>query len=83
MKPKPTILFLALCAVALTGCREQAQANAKTEPESGVSQNLKAERITRLNHSYIYFYGYNGGAYRPVNVIHDPDCPCHKTNSER
>lgn len=77
-----TILLSALCAVALTGC-ENPTVNAATGPDRGVSRNLEAERITRLGHRYIFFYTYYCGAYTSVNVIHDPDCPCHKTDSER
>lgn len=70
---KPTLTLLALLALALTGC-ENNQANTETDIESGVSRKLKAERITRFGHSYVYFYDIYGG-YGPVNVIHDPDCP--------
>lgn len=78
MKTKLTVLILSLLAVTLTGC-ENAQANTGTTIESGVSRKLKAEKITRFGHSYVYFYDLSVG-YDPVNVIHDPDCPCHKDN---
>lgn len=80
MKKKLTISILALLALTLTGC-ENIQANAETTAESGVSRKLKAERITRFGHSYVYFYDQSVG-YDPVNVIHDPDCPCREKGGE-
>lgn len=73
---KLTLTLLSLLALTLTGCEDN-QANTKTNIESGVSRKLKAERITRFGHSYVYFYDICGG-YDPVNVIHDPDCPCRE-----
>ena len=73
---KLTLTLLALLALTLTGC-ENTQANTGTTIESGVSRKLKAEKITRFGHNYLYFYD-KCGAYDPVNVIHDPDCPCRK-----
>lgn len=77
---KPTLTLLAMLALTLTGC-ENTQANPETNIESGVSRKLKAERITRFGHSYVYFYDQCGG-YDPVNVIHDPDCPCREKGGE-
>lgn len=74
---KIKLTLLALLAVTLTGCEKPTQANTKTNIESVVSRNIKAERITRFGHSYVYFYD-QCGAHDPVNVIHDPDCPCRE-----
>ena len=71
---KLTLTLLALLALTLTGCGNT-QANTKTNIESVVSGKLKAERITRFGHRYVYFYD-QCGVHAPVNVIHDPDCPC-------
>lgn len=68
---KTTLTLLALLALTLTGCEE----NRQDATESGVSRNLHSERITRFGHKYIYFYD---GSYTPVNVTHDPDCPCNE-----
>lgn len=78
---KIKLTLLALLAVTLTGCEKPTQANTGTTIESGVSRKLKAEKITRFGHSYVYFYDQSGG-YAPVNVIHDPDCPCRKKGGE-
>ena len=80
MKHLTTILaavLLALLALTLTGCEDYRQ----DKSESEVSRNLCSERIIRFEHNYLYFYDRNGG-YDPVNVIHYPDCPCHKNNPE-
>lgn len=47
--------------------------------ESGRSQVLRSERITRSGHSYIYFFDRVSG---PVSVVHNPDCPCRKKVDE-
>lgn len=72
---KLTLTLLALLAMTLTGCDD----NRQDKNESGVSRNLCSERITRFGHSYVYFYD-KCGVYNPVNVIHDPDCPCHNNH---
>lgn len=67
---KSIINLLALLALTLTGCEP------KTDSDF-------AERITEFNykgHRYLYF---NNGHNTRSGIIHDPDCPCHKTNSER
>ena len=74
---KPTLIILALLALTLTGCVD----NRQDKTESGVSRNLTSEKITRFGHSYIYFYDGQGG-YMPINVIHDPDCPCREKGGE-
>lgn len=68
-------LAVAVCA-AMNSCAESTQARSKNA-ESCVCRNLRAEKISRYGHSYVYFYDYCG-AYSPVNVLHDPDCPCQK-----
>lgn len=80
MKKILTLSSLALLALTLTGC-ENTQANTETTFESGVSRKLKAEKITRFGHSYVYFYD-QSGVHDPVNVIHDPDCPCREKGGE-
>lgn len=70
---KTTLTLLALLALTLTGCED----NRQDKSESGVSRNLCSERITRFGHNYLYFYD-RCGSYSPVNVIHDPDCPCRE-----
>lgn len=79
MKKIKLTLLLALCAVALTGC-ENPSANAQSQrcviESSGVPEYLEVVKFK--GHSYILFNGYKRGG-----ITHDPDCPCHKTNSER
>lgn len=83
MKPRPTILFLALCAVALTGC-ENVAINA--QPQQRV-ENRKPQNDPCM--SRIYFDGHYYVKYETnsrigiISITHDPDCPCHKTNSEQ
>ena len=74
---KPT-LILALLALTLASCED----NRQDKTESGISRRLCSERITRFGHSYLYFYDMSGG-YSPVNVVHDPDCPCHQKGGEK
>ena len=74
---KLTIAILVLLALTLAGCED----NRQDKTESGVSRNLTSEKITRFGHSYIYFYDGHGG-YTPINVIHNPDCPCKKKGGE-
>lgn len=70
---KTKLLLLALLALTLTGCED----NRQDSTESVVSRELVSEKITRDGHSYIYFY-VTYGTYRPINIIHDPDCPCRE-----
>lgn len=74
---KPTLTLLALLALTLTGCRDHRQ----DPTESVVSRELASEKITRDGHSYIYFY-IPHGTYHPINIVHDPDCPCHQKGGE-
>lgn len=74
---KPTLTLLAMLALTLTGCED----NRQDKTESGVSRSLHSEKITRFGHGYVYFYDQHGG-YDPVNVIHDPDCPCREKGGE-
>lgn len=74
MERKIKITLLALLALTLTGCED----NRQDKTESGVSRKLHSEKITRFGHCYVYFYDQWGGGYNPVNVIHDPDCPCRR-----
>lgn len=78
MERKIKITLLALCAVALTGCK-------KPTPEE---RQQRQERLQKIDdeyrrddihtaeyngHSYIIYQGkYKGG------ITHDPDCPCYK-----
>lgn len=73
---KPTLTLLALLALTLAGCGDERQ----DKSESEVGRRLEAERVTRLEHSYLYFYDYGMG-FDPVNVIHDPDCPCRNNRN--
>lgn len=66
---------VAVCA-AMSGCAKTAQARS-LNAESVISARLKAEKVNRYGHSYVYFYT-KGDFYTPVNVLHDPDCPCQK-----
>lgn len=74
---KLTTLLLALCAVALTGCE-----NPKTQEQ--IDDGM-ASHITEFNykgHRYLK-YDSGSGKWAIGGITHDPDCPCHKTNSER
>lgn len=68
---KTKLFIFALLALTLTGCVD----NRQGKSESGASRNLSSERIIRFGHNYLYFYD-ERVPYTPVNVIHDPDCPC-------
>ncbi len=70
---------VAVCAI-LNSCAERTHARSQNA-ESGVCQNLRAEKVNRYGHSYVYFYD-DCGAYSPVNVLHDPDCLCQKGGSK-
>ena len=78
------IVLLAIAAVAvcstMSSCSNEAQARSQNA-ERGVSRNLRAEKVNRYGHSYVYFYD-DCGAYSPVNILHDPDCPCQKGGSK-
>ncbi len=74
---KLTLTLLALLALTLTGCVD----NRQDKTESDVSRSLISEKITRFGHNYLYFYDGRGG-YDPINVIHDPDCPCREKGGE-
>lgn len=74
---KMTLTLLALLALTLVGCED----NRRDKSESDVSRNLHSEKITRFGHVYVYFYNQTV-PYSPVNVIHDPDCPCQKKGGE-
>lgn len=70
MKKLKLTLLLALCAFALAGCEDTAHIGA------GFGDRLIT--MEHNGHSYIVYKGVERGG-----IIHDPDCPCHKTNSER
>ena len=73
MKHLTTILAAVLCAVCLSGCREQ-----KTQKRNlNIQRKLSSEKTTHFGHNYVYFYDYVWG-YTPITVQHDPVCPCHK-----
>lgn len=77
MKKIKLTLLLALCALALTGC-ENPTANAQSQRIESHGMPECLEVVKFRGHSYILFNGYKRGG-----IIHDPDCPCHKTNTER
>lgn len=66
---------VAMCAI-LNSCAERTQARSQNA-ESVIAARLKAEKVNRYGHSYVYFYS-KGDFYNPVNVLHDPDCLCQK-----
>lgn len=66
---------VAVCAT-MSSCAQTTQARSQNA-ESSVCRNLRAEKVNRYGHSYVYFYD-DSGFYSPINVIHDPDCPCQK-----
>lgn len=78
MELKPTILFLALCAVALTGCK-------KPTPEQRQQIQERLQKIDDANlHDDLHTVDYNGHSYiiyqgrRKGGITHDPDCPCRE-----
>lgn len=73
MKNKLTTLLLALCAVALTGCKRE-----NMRKDYGFDVYDSIQTVDYKGHRYIVYKGYRKGG-----ITHDPDCPCHKTNSER
>lgn len=73
---KLTTLILALCAVALTGCVEPTQEQINAD----ISAHIK--EFTYKDHHYI-LYRSEGVNSRIGGITHDPDCLCHKTDSER
>lgn len=73
------IAVVAVCAT-MSSCGNEAQARSRNA-ESGVCRRLKAEKANRYGHSYVYFYDDYAG-YDPINVVHDPDCPCQKGGSK-
>lgn len=78
------IVLLAIAAVAvcstMSSCSNEAQARSQNA-ESNICRNLRAEKVNRHGHSYMYFYD-NYAGYSPINVVHDPDCPCQKGGSK-
>lgn len=70
---------VAVCA-AMSSCAKSAQARSQSD-ESRIAARLKAEKVNRHGHNYVYFYT-KSDFYNPVNVIHDPDCPCQKGGAE-
>ena len=70
MKPKTTILFLTLCAVALAGCEDTTH--------FGMGFGDRIITMEHNGHSYIVYKGPERGG-----ITHYPDCPCHKINSEQ
>ena len=62
-------LFIALCAIALTGCGEENSENIDNKP---MSNSLNIRRGYFDNHSYIIYSGYNAGGIMTIeaeNVI--------------
>lgn len=78
-KGRKTLLAIAVAVAAcasMNSCAESTQARS-LNAESVIAARLKAEKVNRYGHSYVYFYT-KGDFYTPVNVLHDPDCPCQK-----
>lgn len=73
---KLTTLLLALCAVALTGCEPLTKEQRDEQIASDITE------FSYKGHNYLlYERRYCKGGV--AGLVHDPDCPCHKTNSER
>lgn len=72
---KLTILFLALCAVALTGCENNRTPEQKQQELDEICAEYYLKTVNYRGHSYIIYEGYREGS-----ITHDPDCPCHKDN---
>ncbi len=75
MKKKLALVFLALCAVALTGCVEPTQEQINADISAHINE------FTYKGHHYI-LYRSGGVNSRIGGITHDPDCPCHKKGGE-
>lgn len=75
MKKIKLTLLLALCAVALTGC-SLGEVDTNSNRLNGFDDAIVSAEYN--GHSYIIYKGVKKGG-----ITHDPDCPCHKTDSER
>ncbi len=78
MKLKPTILFLALLALTLTGC-ENIAVNAQTQHRVVNYQPQNNPRMSRIYFDGHYYIKYDaGGRVSSPSIVHDPDCPCRE-----
>lgn len=77
MKHLTTILAAVLCAVCQSGCDgDKTQEQIDAYMESHITEfNYKGHKF--LLYKQTYAKGGVGG------ITHDPDCPCHKINSEQ
>ena len=71
---KTKTLFLALCAIALTGCGEQPQT--QEQYDADIASRITA--FTYKGHRYFMYKEAPVGSYRGyAGITHDPDCSCH------
>lgn len=84
MKPKPTILFLALCAVALTGCGDSHKE--RVTPKNGhvLFRGHKWDVVNVNDSTVVCLPGLNADSELSPTVINlnDPDCPCREKGGE-